>query len=109
MDQKINVSLEISVPSDMILIKKSEFEDLDGQDDYGKWVNMAEFVVRSTRSAPWIRKHVLENVLIMDGLRVENGGWVHYPNNRGDHYSFRLSGMKDFLENDFHRFIGGAK
>lgn len=109
MEQKLNVNLEILVPNDMVLVKKSEFEQLESQDDYGKWVKMPEFVSRASRSDVWLKSHVLNNPMLIETLKVENGGWVYYPNSKGDHWAFRLTGMKEFLENDFHRFIGGVK
>ena len=108
MIQNINVNLAIPIPDDMIVIKKTEFEELKQNEIIGHWVGMHDLVKRTGRSDVWLKAHILNNINLRDRLDIENGGWVFYPR-KGDKWLFKLSGLKDFVENEFSNYVGGRK
>ena len=108
MAQSFNVNLAIQIPDDMVVMEKTEYEALKNNETEGNWVGMKVLVKRTGRSDTWLKNNVLNNVMLKDRLDIEKGGWVFYPA-KGDHWLFKLSGMKDFIENEFSHHIGGKK
>ena len=63
---------------------------------------MDVFTEKSNRSIPTVSK-VLRKPDLRKRISVENGGWVYYPNGKGDNWSFRFKEMMDFINKEFYQ------
>ena len=109
MEQALEVQATISVliPEDKILINKIEYQELK-KNDFDGWVGMDVFTEKSNRSVPTISK-VLRKVDVRKRADVNNGGWVYYPNGKGDNWSFKFREMMEFINKEFYqKFSGGS-
>ncbi|MCM6842256.1 DUF771 domain-containing protein [Lactococcus lactis] len=109
MEQTLEVQATISVliPEDKILVDKVEYQELK-EKDFDGWVGMDVFIEKSNRSIPTVSK-VLRKPDLRKRIAVENGGWVYYPNGKGDNWSFRFKEMMDFINKEFYqKFSGGS-
>ncbi len=105
---EVKATIPILIPEDMILIDKIEYQELK-QQDFDGWVGMDVFTEKSNRSVPTISK-VLRKPDLRKIISVENGGWVYYPNGKGDNWSFHYKEMMKFINNEFYqKFNGGSK
>ena len=105
---EVKATIPILIPEDMILIDKIEYQELK-QQDFDGWVGMDVFTEKSNRSVPTISK-VLRKPDLRKRISVENGGWVYYPNGKGDNWSFHYKEMMEFINNEFYqKFNGGSK
>ena len=104
---EVKATIPILIPEDMILINKIEYQELK-QQDFDGWVGMDVFTEKSNRSVPTISK-VLRKPDLRKRISVENGGWVYYPNGKGDNWSFHYKEMMEFINNEFYqKFNGGS-
>lgn len=99
--QNINVELSIPVPDDFVLIKKVELEELKGKDLSGVWWTMKDLERRLNKSHEWIKDNILFPTRFKNILDVKNGGFVYYPEKRGETWSFLAVKMSEFLEDNF--------
>ncbi|ANS02501.1 hypothetical protein DS56701_06 [Lactococcus phage 56701] len=109
MEQTLEVQATISVliPEDKVLVDKVEYQELK-EKDFDGWVGMDVFIKKSNRSIPTVSK-VLRKPDLRKRISVENGGWVYYPNGKGDNWSFRFKEMMNFINKEFYqKFSGGS-
>jgi len=101
--QKFNVQLTIpvSVPEDMVLIHKVELERLEESDLSGSWWTMQDMANKVKMSDEWIKENILYNPQFKKVLDVRNGGFVYYPERRGERWRFLAKKMSLFLEDNF--------
>lgn len=103
---EVKATIPILIPEDMILINKIEYQELK-QQDFDGWVGMDVFTEKSNRSVPTISK-VLRKPDLRKRISVENGGWVYYPNGKGDNWSFHYKEMMEFINNEFYQKLNGG-
>lgn len=103
MIQKINA--EITIPSDLILISKIEYEELQDNADIGRWWTLKDVLSRINRERDWFKQNVLFNPKYKKRIDVKNGGFVKYPIGGRDSYLFLPSRTKDFLEENFSELL----
>lgn len=99
--QQLSVTLSIPVPSDSVLIKKVELEELEKTQLVGTYWSMKDLERRINKKSDWIKENVLYPSKFKKELDVASGGFVYYPKSRGETWSFQASKMADFLENHF--------
>lgn len=99
--QQLSVTLSIPVPSDSILIKKIELEELEKAQLVGVYWSMKDLEKRINKKSDWIKENILYPTKFKKELDVGSGGFVYYPKSRGETWSFQASKMADFLENHF--------
>ncbi|MEN1969709.1 DUF771 domain-containing protein [Lentibacillus sp. N15] len=85
----------------LILIEKSDLELLKQSYLSGIWWNMAELEVRINHKRDWIKQNILYPTQFRNILDVKNGGFVYYPKNNGQSWSFQASKMSTFLDKYF--------
>ena len=108
--QQLNVSLTIPIPKDSILIKKVEYEQLKENELTGVYWTMKDLEKRIGKKAAWIKENILFEPRFKKRLDVEQGGFVYYPRNQGEHWSFKAKEMAEFLDKYFSEiFLGGDK
>jgi|SRR5699024_171124 len=108
MSQQLNVSLNIPVPSDQVLINKVELQELKQQSLTGQYWNMKDLEQRTNRKQEWIKENILFPSRFRNKLDSENGGFVFYPQSKGQTWSFQANKMAEFLDKNFSKIFGGA-
>lgn len=108
MNQLLNVNLQIPIPSDSVLIKKIELEELKNESLSGVYWSMKDLQKRVNKSDKWIKENILYQPRFKKILDAEKGGFVYYPRNQGQSWSFQAKEMAQFLDKYFKDiFIGG--
>ncbi len=101
MQQKLNLNLLITIPETYIIIDKMDFEELKKAELLGVYWSMSDLENRMGRKKDWIKQHLLYNPHFKSKLDVTNGGFVYYPNKKGEPWSFHASKMANFLDENF--------
>lgn len=99
--QQLTVQLSIPIPSDSVLIKKTELEDLQKQELLGVYWSMRDLEQRINRKSEWIKANILYPPRFRKMLDAEQGEFVFYPKVKGQNWSFQASKMAEFLEKHF--------
>lgn len=105
MGQQLSVSLTIPIPSDSVLIKKVELEELKRSELAGVYWSMKELEQRINRKSEWIKDNILYPPKFRKVLDVEQGGFVYYPKSQGQAWSFQASRMAEFLDKRFNQIF----
>lgn len=104
--QQIKAEVIINIPSDYVLIKKSELEVLEQERLSGVFWSMDDLEQRINKKHEWIKENILYPSKFRKILDVENGGFVYYPKVRGEKWSFHATKMAKFLDDNFHLIFG---
>lgn len=104
--QQIKAEVIINIPSDYVLIKKSELEVLEQERLSGVFWSMEDLEQRINKKHEWIKENILYPSKFRRILDVENGGFVYYPKVRGEKWSFHATKMAKFLDDNFHLIFG---
>lgn len=108
MQQSLNIELSIPIPSDKVLISKIELEQLQEESLLGVYWTMKDLEKRIGKKSNWIKENILYEPRFKKRLDVEQGGFVYYPRNQGEHWSFKAKEMAEFLDKYFSQiFLGG--
>ena len=99
--QRLNVSLTIQIPDDMVLIKKVEYEELKANELKGVYWTMKDLEQRTTRKSLWIKENILYPSRFRKILDADHGGFVFYPKSKGQTWVFQASKMALFLDKHF--------
>lgn len=100
--QKLQVELSLEIPSDYILIKKVELEELQKEKLSGVYWTMSDLENRIGKKQLWIKENILYPQKFKRQLDVLQGGFVYYPKAKGEKWSFLASKMAQFLEDNFY-------
>ncbi|RVT56449.1 DUF771 domain-containing protein [Niallia taxi] len=103
--QKLQVSITIPVPEDMILINKVEFEEMKADELKGVYWTMKDLEKRTTRKSEWIKENILYPSKFRKMLDADNGGFVFYPKSKGQTWVFQASKMSEFLDKQFTKIF----
>lgn len=103
--QQLSVNLTIPIPEDQVLISKVELEELKQQSLSGMYWSMKDLEKRINKSSNWIKDNILYSTKFKTKLDSENGGFVYYPKNQGQVWSFHAVKMANFLDKNFHRIF----
>lgn len=108
MQQTLNVELSIQIPSDRIMIRKAELEELKREQLAGVYWSMKDLEKRINKKQDWIKENILYPPRFRKILDSENGGFVFYPKSQGQVWSFQASKMAEFLDKHFRQIFNGA-
>jgi phage pi2 protein 07 len=103
--QQLEVNLTIPVPSDMVLIKKIELEELKSNSLQGVYWNMKDLEGKTKRKSEWIKENILFPSRFRKLLDAETGGFVYYPKSKGQTWVFQANKMADFLDKHFRQIF----
>lgn len=103
--QQLEVNITIPIPHDSILIKKVELEELKQEQLTGVYWNMKDLQQRINKSDRWIKDNILYPTRFKRVLDSEIGGFVYYPKNQGQNWSFHARKMAEFLDKNFNRIF----
>lgn len=101
--QKLNVELSIDIPEEYILISKVEYEELKSNELHGVYWSMKDLEKRVGKKREWIEKNILYPPHFKNILDSRTGGFVYYPEARGQNWMFQATKMAEFLDKKFHR------
>lgn len=104
--QQLEVNLTIPIPEDKILISKVELQELKEQQLKGVYWTMKDLEKRVGKKQEWIKEHILYPTKFRKILDVKNGGFVYYPEVRGQTWSFHALKMAEFLDKNFGEIFG---
>lgn len=104
--QQLEVNLTIPIPEDKILISKVELQELKEQQLKGVYWTMKDLEKRVGKKQEWIKEHILYPTKFRKILDVKNGGFVYYPEVRGQTWSFHAQKMAEFLDKNFGEIFG---
>ncbi|MFB6467669.1 DUF771 domain-containing protein [Cytobacillus sp. Hz8] len=100
--QQLNVNLSIQIPDEYVVITKVELQELKEQSLAGVFWSMNDLEQRINKKQEWIKKNILYPSKFRKKLDSENGGFVFYPKNKGQTWSFQAVKMAKFLDENFH-------
>lgn len=100
--QQLNVNLTVPIPSDSVLIKKVELEELKQQQLSGLYWSMKDLEARTGMKRSWLQDNILYKPRFKKILDVKNNGFVYYPQSQGQKWSFNARKMAEFLDENFH-------
>jgi len=96
--QELTVKLNIPIPSDSVLISKVELLEL-------KQAQLSDLEKKVNRKHEWIKENILYPTMFRKVLDVNSGGFVFYPQSKGQTWSFHAAKMAKFLDENFHRIF----
>ncbi|WP_217594111.1 DUF771 domain-containing protein [Cohnella sp. GbtcB17] len=99
--QQLTVQLSIPIPADSVLISRVELDQLKQQELAGVYWSMKDLEQRLRRKDDWIKTNILYPPRFRNILDVEKGGFVFYPQAKGQPWSFQASKMAEFLDMRF--------
>lgn len=104
MSQNLQVELTIPIPSDSVLIKKTEYDRLRESESRGQFETV-NWLKKKTRieTLETLKEKILYPY--RSELDVENGGFVFYPRKRGEPFSIMKIPMEKWLENNFRKIF----
>lgn len=102
--QRLKSEVTVEIPSHLILVEKTELQELQGQSLAGVYWNMSDLEKRINKSSKWIK----ENILYQPRFKSELEQFVYYPQSQGQTWSFQANKMAEFLDKNFNAIFGGA-
>ncbi|PKY89726.1 DUF771 domain-containing protein [Falseniella ignava] len=106
MEQQLKLQATVTIPPELILIERAEYERLSASDEIGTWWSLQDLEDRTNRKSKWLKENILENARFKKHIDVENGGFVKYPSGGKSGYLFLASKTKEFLEDNFRIILG---
>lgn len=110
--QKLTFNGEVQIPNDLVLITKVEYEELKKHELLGLFWRMEDLENRVGHKRDWIKEHILLPIRFRRQLDIDFGGFVYYPEIKGEVWSFHARKMAIFLDKNHHLIFkekGGNK
>lgn len=101
MTQQLKAEITIPIPSEFVLVSKVEYEQLKQNELSGVWWSMKDLEKRIGKKQEWIKENILYPTRFRRMLDIENGGFVYYPERKGQTWAFLATKMSEFLEKHF--------
>ena len=99
LEQTLNV--QINIPSDYVVISKSEYTKLLDERLEGRWWNMNDIRQRVSCSTVAFTERILDQPKFKKIIDIDNGGFVRYPKKSGERFMFLASETVKFMESNF--------
>lgn len=106
MQQKLSVQLLITIPESQVIIERLEYEAFKKADLLGVYWSMVDLESRIGRKKDWIKENVLYNPRFKSQLDINSGGFVYYPQKKGEPWSMHALQMAKFLDENFNDIFG---
>lgn len=101
MIQEFNVELTIEIPKELVLIRKTDLEQLKKEKMKGVYWGMSDLERHISKKSSWIKRNILLRDEFKQILDVKNDGFVYYPKTQGERWAFHAKRMINFLEDNF--------
>lgn len=108
MEQSIKIQAIIPIPEDQILIEKVELERLQSLELQGRYWTMQDLEERINKKREWIKDNILFKPKFKMILDINNGGFVYYPEKKGQNWSFQATKMSKFLDETFSEIFSSC-
>ncbi|HJA42158.1 MAG TPA: DUF771 domain-containing protein [Firmicutes bacterium] len=105
--QTLDVSLSIPIPSNMVLITRTHYEELKDEQLHGVYWSMKDLENRTGKKQLWLKENILFQPRFKKILDSKSGGFVHYPQSSGQPWTFHAKKMADFLDKNFNEIFAG--
>nr|WP_223820860.1 DUF771 domain-containing protein [Bacillus sp. S3] len=106
--QRIKAEVVITIPEDMVLLTRVEYDELKLNELSGVYWNMRELEKRTNKKSEWIKENILYPERFRKILDIDNGGFVYYPETKGQHWAFQATKMAAFLDINFNRIFSSV-
>ena len=103
--QQLSVDLTIPIPTDYVVVRKVDLEELKEQQLSGTYWSMKDLEQRINKKSDWIKENILYPTKFRKILDVNNGGCVFYPKSKGQQWSFHAVRTAEFLDKNFNRIF----
>ena len=103
--QKQVFNIEVPIPSDMVLISRSEYLDLIQKEEVGKWWTIDKVEELLSISKTKLVNDILLNPSIKKEVDVEKNkdGFVLYPKSKGSPYRFLARRTREYFDKNYQR------
>ncbi|WP_085521370.1 DUF771 domain-containing protein [Tuberibacillus sp. Marseille-P3662] len=71
------------------------------------WWSMQDLKQQTGRGEDWLKENILLRPSYKKILDIDRGGFVYYPDRKGDPWCFIASRMSEFLEQHFAEIFMG--
>lgn len=103
--QQLQVNLTVNVPEHLVLVEKVEYETLKESALQGIYWTMQDLENRIGKKQVWIKENILYPTKFKKQLDVMLGGFVYYPQAKGEKWSFHANKMAQFLDDNFYQIF----
>lgn len=97
------LKVEINIPPDYVVIPQQEYLNLKTNDLVGKQWSIGDLKEHTNRSTDWLKENILYPY--RDELDVLNGGFVKYPESKGQPWRFGAKRMSEWLEENLKEVL----
>lgn len=97
------LDITVSIPSDYVLIKRTEWDEAVSQKLVGRQWTMKDLEAHTNRSNNWLKENVLYPY--RNELDIAQGGFVRYPVVTGKPWRFSALDMANWLEENKRRVL----
>ena len=101
MIKSLETKVVITIPDELILVEKAEYQKLVDESDLGKIEDLKWF-----KQQVGIENLALLKERILYPYRKELEKFVKYPENNGAHWKFHKAKTKEWIENNFDKVVG---
>lgn len=102
---RLKTEVTINLPENLVVIERVEYEQLNQQSLIGRYWTMADLEERIGKKQVWIKENILYPQKFKQQLDVMQGGFVYYPQAKGEKWSFHATKMAKFLEDNFYKIF----
>lgn len=106
--QKLKAEIVIQIPKELVLIARVEYEELKQNELLGVYWSMKDLEKRINKKSDWIKENILYPSRFKKNLDINNGGFVYYPETKGQPWAFQATKMAGFLEINFAKIFGSG-
>ncbi|OBZ00658.1 hypothetical protein BBG03_03490 [Streptococcus dysgalactiae subsp. equisimilis] len=105
--QKQVFNIEVPIPSDMVLISRSEYLDLIQSNEIGQWWTIDKVEELLSISKSKLVNDILLNPKIKKEIDIEQNpdGFVFYPKGKGSPYRFLARKTREYFDKNYHKIL----
>lgn len=106
-EQKQVFNIEVPIPSDMVLISRSEYLDLIQKEEVGQWWTIDKVEELLSISKTKLVNDILLNPAIKKEVDIEQNedGFVLYPKSKGSPYRFLARKTREYFDENYQRIL----
>ena len=103
--QKQVFNIEVPIPSDMVLISRSEYLDLIQKEEVGQWWTIDKVEELLSISKTKLVNDILLNPSIKKEVDIEQNeeGFVLYPKSKGSPYRFLARKTREYFDKNYQK------
>ena len=104
-------NIEVPIPSNMVLISRSEYLDLNQKEEIGQWWTIDKVEELLSISKTKLVNDILLNPIIKNELDIEQNkeGFVLYPKSKGSPYRFLARKTREYFDKNYQKILSSQK